>query len=214
MHGKAYPDRPIHPQIKLIVIGHGVTMSLWLILLLVQPALVALRKHKLHMTLGKLGAVLAGFIFLFGVATAIGSVRTTPPQAVIWGMSPVQFMAVPFIAVVAFTGFVALAIVYRKKPDIHRAMMLMGTMTAMSAAVSRIDPLNNLYLGTVWERWFGPFFFTLILGVILLAVRCALIRRFDRYLALGLAGVVAVAIFTMNIATTSAWEAFASLFVA
>ncbi|MEZ6193274.1 MAG: hypothetical protein R3C45_18530 [Phycisphaerales bacterium] len=150
--------------------------------------------------------MLALAILVLGIMTAIGSVKTTPAEALIWGLPPKQFMAVPFISVLAFAGFVVLGIVYRKKPDIHRAMMFFGTMTAMSAAVSRIDPLNNLYLGTAWERWFGPYFFTFVLGIVLLAVRCALIRRFDRYFAYGLAGMIAVGVFIMNIAPTRAWK--------
>jgi hypothetical protein len=213
LHGKAYPDRPIHPDIKLTVIAHGISMTAWLVLLIVQPMLIALRKHKLHMMLGKVGAVLALAILVLGVMTAIGSAKTTPAAALIWGLPPKQFMAVPFISVLAFAGFITLGIVYRKKPDIHRAMMFFGTMTAMSAAVSRIDPLNNLYLGTVWERWFGPFFLTFVLGVVLLAVRCALIRRFDRTFAYGLAGMIAIGVFIMNIAPTRAWEAFATVLV-
>ena len=213
LHGKAYPDRPIHPDIKLVVIAHGVSMTAWLVLLIVQPVLIALRKHKLHMAMGKAGAVLALAILVLGIMTAIGSAKTTPAEALIWGMPPKQFMAVPFISVLAFAGFVALGVVYRKKPDIHRSMMFFATMTAMSAAVSRIDPLNNLYLGTVWERWFGPFFFTFMLGIVLLAIRCALIRRFDRYFAYGLAGMIAVGVFIMNIAPTRAWQAFATMLV-
>lgn len=213
LHGKAYPDRPIHPDIKLVVIAHAVSMTVWLVLLVVQPVLIAMRKHKLHMTLGKVGAVLALAVLVLGIMTAIGSAKTTPAEALIWGLPPKQFMAVPFISVWAFAGFVALGVIYRKKPDIHRAMMLFATMTAMSAAVSRIDPLNNLYLGTVWERWFGPFFLTFVLGIVLLAVRCALIRRFDRYFAYGLAGIIAIGVFIMNIAPTRAWEAFATMLV-
>lgn len=214
LHGKAYPSRPIHPDIKAVVIAHSISMTAWMVLLIIQPVLIALRKHRLHMMLGKVGAGLTLVILVLGVLTAIGFGKTTPPEAVIWGMSPKQFMAVPFISVWGFAGFVALGIVYRKKPDIHRAMMLFATMTAMSAAISRIDPLNNLYLGTIWDRWFGPFFMTLLLGVILLAVRCALIRRFDRYFAIALGVVIAIDLFIMNIAPTRAWDAFASLFVA
>lgn len=213
LHGRAFPDRPIHPDIKLTVVAHAVSMMVWLVLLVVQPVLIALRKHRLHMALGKFGAGLALVIVVLGVMTALGSAKTTPAEAVIWGLTVKQFMAVPFISVWVFAGFVALGVVYRKKPDIHRAMMFFATMTTMSAAVSRIDALNNLYLGTVWESWFGPFFMTNLLGVLLLAVRCALIRGFDRYFAIGLAGMIAAGMFIMNFAPTGAWEAFATLLV-
>ena len=46
-------------------------------------------------------------------------------------------------------------------------MMLLATLTAMPAAISRIDALNSLYLGTAMERAFGPFFMTLVVAALL-----------------------------------------------
>ncbi len=213
VHGRAYPDRPIDPSIRAVVVAHAVSMTAWLVLLCVQPALIALGRRGLHRSLGRFGALLAVSICVLGVATAVGSARTAPADFVAWGLDPRQFMAVPFVAIVAFSLFVALGIAFRRRPDVHGAMMLMGTMCAMSAAVSRIDPLNDLYVGTALERWFGPFLFTLLLGAALVLLRSALLRRLDRPLALGLAGVVAAALFTMNVATTRAWEAFAAFLI-
>ncbi|MCC6682167.1 MAG: hypothetical protein IT445_14795 [Phycisphaeraceae bacterium] len=214
LHGRAYPGgRPIDPRIFAVVVVHGVVMTAWLILLVVQPMLVALNKRRLHMTIGRFAAGLALLTLIFGNMIAIGSARTTPPEAMIWGMTPRQFMAVPFIAVWTFALFVALGVYYRRRPDIHRPMMLVATLTVMSAAISRIDPLNHLYLGTIWERWFGPFFITIVLSVLLLVLRCLLVRRFERWLALGVAAMIALNLFTLNIATTAAWDRFASLLV-
>jgi hypothetical protein len=213
LHGRAYPDRPIDPRIRLTVLAHGTVMTAWLFLMVFQPMLVALNRRKLHMRVGKIGAALAGAILILGTMTAIGSARTTPPQALIWGLPPKQFMAVPIISVWVFAALVALAVHYRRKPVRHRALMLFATMNAMSAGISRIDPLNDLYLGTVWERWFGPFFLTLVPGAVLLALRCAVIRRFDRWFALGFAIMFAVAVFIMNLAPTRAWASFASVLV-
>jgi len=42
-------------------------MSLWLMLLLVQPLLVVNRKHRMHRSLGTAGAGLAFFIVLVGL---------------------------------------------------------------------------------------------------------------------------------------------------
>ncbi len=214
LHGRAYPGgRPIDPRIFAIVVGHGVVMTAWLILLVIQPLLVALNKRRVHMTIGRFAAGLVVLILIFGNLIAIGSARTTPAEAVIWGMSPKQFMAVPFVSVWAFAVFVALGVYYRRKPDIHRPMMLVATLTVMSAAISRIDPLNHLYLGTFWERQFGPFFMTIVLSLLLLTVRCILVRKFERWFALGVVAMIALNLFILNIATTAAWDRFASLFV-
>lgn len=211
LHGRAYPNREIAAPIRALVIAHGVAMTGWLLLLLAQPLLILRRSHRVHMTLGRAGAVLAALILVLGLWLAIRSAAVTPPEARIWGLPPRQFMAVPFISALIFAAFVALGVIYRRKPRIHRPMMLLATLSAMSAAVSRIDPLNDLYLGTAWERHFGPFFLTLVIGVLLLAVRCALTRSFDRWFAMGLAALIVASAGIMHLATTDAWASFTSM---
>lgn len=211
LEGGAYPNRPITPPIKWVVIAHGVSMTLWLLLLFAQPMLIVGRKHAWHMVMGKIGAVLAALILVLGLWVSVRSASVTPAEMRIWGMSPREFMAVPFISAWIFAGFVALGVYYRKRPHIHRPMMLLATLSAMSAAISRIDPLNALYAGTEWERVFGPFFWTLVLGVALVAVRCVLTRSVDRWFAGGAAALIALNAGIVAIAPTKAWAAFATL---
>ncbi|XVJ58409.1 MAG: hypothetical protein HEQ23_03015 [Tepidisphaera sp.] len=211
LEGGAYPNRPITPPIKWVVIAHGVSMTLWLVLLIVQPVLIVGRKHAWHMLMGKIGAVLAALILVLGIWVAVRSASVTPAEMKIWGLSPREFMSVPFISAWIFAGFVALDVYYRKKPQAHRPMMLLATLSAMSAAISRIDPLNALYAGTVWERVFGPFFWTLVLGVVLVAIRCAITRSVDRWFAGGMAALIALNAGIVAIGPTPAWAAFARL---
>lgn len=213
LHGRSYPGRPIPEPIKLLVIAHGVSMSLWLLFLVLQTTLISVRNVKLHMRLGMFGAGLAVAIVVLGVWLAIMSARVTPPEARIWSMTPKQFMAVPMISVLVFGAMVGIAIWKRKKPAIHRSMIISATLVTMSAAVSRIDTLNKLYAGTEIERLFGPFALTMLLAVLILAARCALTRTFDKWLAIGVGVVLGLSVFIMQIAPTGLWDAFASLFV-
>ncbi len=212
-HGRAYPDRALTPPIKTLVIAHGAAMSGWILLMLVQPLLILRGNRRLHMTMGRLGALFAGVILILGIWLGVRSAAVTPPEARIWGMAPQQFMAIPFISAWVFAIFVALGVYYRRRPHIHKPMMLLATLSAMSAAVSRIDPLNNLYLGTIWEHLFGPFFMTLVLSVALLFVRSALQRSLDRVFTLGLGMLIAISALIMQIAATDAWGRFASMLV-
>ncbi len=41
LHGRSFPDRPITPPIKGLVITHGVVMMGWILLFIVQPLLAA-----------------------------------------------------------------------------------------------------------------------------------------------------------------------------
>jgi hypothetical protein len=122
-------------------------------------------------------------------------------------------MAIPLFRILAFAGFVGLGVYYRKKPVIHRSMMLLATLSILSAAVSRIVPLSNLYIGTVWERLFGPFLLTLVLGVVLLTIRSVLMRSPDGSFATGLGALIVIYAVTMQIAPTEAWAHIATMLV-
>lgn len=213
LRGKAYPDRPIAPPIRTLVILHGIAMAGWVILFIVQPLLIVNRKHRIHITLGKAGAVLAACIFFLGLKLAVDAARIAPPEMVIWTLKPLQFMAVPFIGMLVFAPFVIAGVWFRKRPEIHRPMMLLALLSAMPAAVGRITPMNNLYQGTLFETIFGPFFSTLVISAILLAIKYALNRKLDRWFAIGLAIMTIEFAMLMVIARTSIWERFAASLV-
>ena len=206
--GRAYPGRPLTPPIKALVIAHAVTMSAWILLYTVQPFLIALRRHRLHMALGRVGGMLALVILITGVVLSVRWVQVLPPEMVIWAMSPRQFVAVPLISVFVFAACVGVGVWKRRRQEIHRPAMFLGTLAAISAAVSRIDGISVLYQSTVWERAFGPFFASLILGGVLVLLRVVLARRIEPWLALGYLGMVVLSAGIIWLARTPAWDAF------
>ncbi len=210
LHGLAYPGRPIAPPIRTLIFAHAITFSAWMLLIITQPMLIMLRHHRWHMMIGKVGSILALAIIILGTLTAIRSAAITPPEVTPWPpLTPMKFMAIPLGGILLFTIFIALGIIYRRKPAVHRSMMMLGTIAALSAAFARIDPLNNLFLGSIFDRLFGPFFFTIIIGLIMLAARSAIIRRVDAPFAIGLASLTLGCFAIMQIAPTAAWENFA-----
>lgn len=211
IHGRAYPDRPLTPPIKTLLILHGTAMATWMLLSLVQPLLIVGNNRRVHMALGKVGAMIALCVFILGLKLGIESTQVNPPDMKIWGLSPKQFMAVPIISIVIFGGFVTFGVLNRRRPEVHRAMMLLATLAAMPAAISRIDALNNLYHATIWEKVFGPFFMTLVVALIFLGVKWALQRKADKYYALGCVFLIISSAAIMQLATTGAWDQFASL---
>lgn len=214
LRGQAYPGREIPPPIKALVVGHGVAMTAWLALMIAQSALVLTGRRGAHMALGKAGVVLAAVIVAEGLRLALRSTEIAPPEAVIWGLSARRFMAVPFVSVVLFGTCVAAAVVLRRRPAVHRALMLTATIAALSAAMSRIDALNACYLGTWAEAAFGPFFLTLVFAVVLCAARAATQGSLDRPLACGVALLIAVDAGIMKLAATDAWDRFAAALLA
>ena len=211
--GRSHPGREIPPPIKALIIVHGLAMSLWIMLFAIQPFLIMVRKHKVHMAAGRAGTVLAAILVATGLFVGVRSAQVTPADAVISGFSPKQFMAVPVMTILAFGAFVAIGVWKRRKPAVHRACMFLGTLAATGAAVSRIDPLTSLYAGTVFERLFGPFFMTVVIGAVLVALRCALTRSAERPLIIGMVSLTLVWGVTIAVAQTGAWDGFASIFV-
>jgi hypothetical protein len=210
LHGKAYPGRELAPPIRTLLILHGIGMSAWMLLFLVQSLLIVADNRRIHRMLGRIGAGLAAGIVILGFRLGIEATLISPPELRIWGLSPKQFMAVPIVSVLIFAGFVGIGVWQRRRPEVHRPMMLLASLAAMSAAVSRIDAISDLYRGTVWESLFGPFFSTLAIGAFLLVIKWGLTRSFSRPFALGYAGLVAANVGIIQLATTSAWDGIAS----
>jgi hypothetical protein len=163
------------------------------------------------MTLGKIGAALAALVVIFGVSVALGSARVNPPEVLLWGLNPRQFMAVPLISMVVFAVLVTLGVWYRMRADIHRPLMLLSVLAVMPAALDRVDAIRNLYVGTVWGTLFGPFFTSLIIGVLLLVLKTVLIRKLDRTFAVGLTILSVISLLIMQVAPTPLWAGIASM---
>jgi len=81
----------------------------------------------------------------------------------------------------------------------------------ITAAIDRIDAIQSLYRGTLWGTIFGPFFSMLVVGLVLLFLKRLLTRSWDRWFAMGYAGLVIASALIMQVATTSAWDHVARL---
>lgn len=209
-HGKAYPDRPLTPPIKTLIITHGTAMTLWLLLAIIQPLLVASGNRHAHMGLGKVMTVIAVCLVLLGLKMAIAACKVAPPDLMFGPLTPKQFMSVPVGDIALFGMFVAAGVLMRKRPDIHKPMMFLASLAAVDAALARIDILNNLYHGTMWQKLFSDFFFALVIAGVFLIAKCVVFRKFDRWFAAGFAVMVVWFFMVAQIATTHVWDAIAS----
>jgi hypothetical protein len=124
-------------------------------------------------------------------------------------LTPKQFMLVPVGAITLFALFVAAGVWWRKRPEIHKPMMFLASLTAVGAAIARIDLFNHLYDGTVWQKIFGDLFFTLVVGAVLVIAKCVVFRKFDRWLAAGYGVLVLWCLMIAQGAPTRAWDAIA-----
>jgi hypothetical protein len=144
---------------------HGALFSGWVLLFIVQTALVASHRTRVHQRLGIAGAVLAAAMVVVGTSAAIASAArgAAPP-----GAPPLAFLAVPLFDMLLFPIFVGTALVYRRPRETHKRLMLLAYLSIITAAIARLPGV--LPYGP-------PAFFGLTLVFLLIAVVYDLISR-------------------------------------
>jgi len=110
---------------------HGIVTLLWMVLLVVQTGLIATKNTKLHVRLGKAGFVLILLMIPAAYFLARHIVYVGKRDISLGG--GMDFMSIVFISIILMIG-----IGFRKKPDTHKRIMILGTMWFVGAAWARI----------------------------------------------------------------------------
>ena len=130
---------------------HGSLMTLWFVLLVVQTSLVAARRTDLHRRLGIFGAALAAAMVTVGLTVILrfpahfrasnGVLSTGLPAS---PSTALGFLWGDLEAITVFSIMVATALMTRRRPDIHRRLMLLASMVIITPAVGRITTFPDL----------------------------------------------------------------------
>jgi len=189
---------------------HAAVFLFWTALLLVQASLVARGSVALHRRLGVLGASLLPVMLVLGYMTTVFGARRGHPAWKVPGQLPPEgflfqdslaFMTVPLGDLALLAVFGAIAVWYRKRPEIHkRAMLLAGIGCMVPPAASRL-PLGD---GTA----------AMVLAFVLLLAACLVHDYYERGRVhpLNLWGSVAILASVparVALAQTAAWHSFA-----
>ena len=129
-----FPDTP--SPTEGVFYAHGVLFTSWILLLVVQASLVATGRIAWHRRLGAYGAALAGVMVVVGLYVALVAAKR-PGGYIGIPVPPLQFLIVPFVDVVLFGAFVALAIAKRRDAQAHKRLMLLATINLVTAAIAR-----------------------------------------------------------------------------
>jgi hypothetical protein len=159
LHGRA-PWGAITNQIVPLIVAHGLAMSGWVILFLVQSILIVTGRRRLHMVIGPMGGVLAAAIVILGSTVAPLSVHFSPQVYAMMG-GPRPFLAMMFVQMLSFGTFVGIGLAYRRRPEIHRPMMLLATIVIQSGSLGRFPYIESLTAFPPLYVW-GP---VLLFGV-------------------------------------------------
>jgi hypothetical protein len=115
---------------------HGAIFTAWFVLLAVQSSLVGLRRTGLHRRLGWVGAALVVAMVGTGVEGALIAARR-PGGFVDIPIPPLRFLAIPMLEMVLFPVLIGAAIALRRDPQSHKRLMLIGSISIITAAVAR-----------------------------------------------------------------------------
>lgn len=126
MAAGSFPPAP--PVVHL----HGFVYFTWIVLLLVQSALVNSRKVALHRSLGMYGIAHATAVIFMGATITLLGASTTSVFAGNHGI---------FLGITAVTGFAilfVLALRHTRQPDIHRRLILFAMLPILPPGIHRL----------------------------------------------------------------------------
>lgn len=133
------------PLPSMLVHVHGVLMSAWVAFFIAQVWLIRSKNVRTHMKLGMFGVLLGAAVAVVGFFTAVASAKfgsASFPQ----GFTPLVFVVVPLADIALFVLFFGAAIFYRKRPAIHKRLMLLTVLNFLPPALARFpsDSLASL----------------------------------------------------------------------
>jgi hypothetical protein len=193
----AYGTKPL----PLLFHVHGAAFTSWMLLLIVQSALVASGRTPLHRRLGVAGGWLAATMTVLAWMMAIDGARRATNDA------RLGFMIVPMGTVVVFPALVGAALMWRRFPATHKRLMMIATTELLSAGVGRLPGVGG----------FGPLAFfggtDLVLVALLIHDRVT-DGRFHRATLWGGAFLIASQVLRIVVGGTDAWLALARVLIA
>jgi hypothetical protein len=152
-----------HPWIIHV---HAAVYVGWLALLIAQTVLAARGDIATHRRVGTFGIAYGAVVWILGLIVAV-AMPVINVHSGLWNTSRAEeFLAIPLGDMVLFGSFFAAAIAYRRKPEIHKRLVILASVAVMFAAIGRTftnagillgDP--NAELGGIPARlllWYSP----------------------------------------------------------
>lgn len=195
--------RPAPPP---FVILHGVMMSGWVLLLLVQAALVSVGRLAWHRRLGDAGLIYAALIVPVGcMAVTISAAREVHAHSSFM-LPELNVLGISLMQMLLFGGFVGAAGLLRRRPDYHKRLIVMAMLSVLPNAVVRLSfnvPAfsflqSNLDILNAWA----------VFCLTVIACDVVRMRRLHPVFAIGGAVVMAALYLTWFVSRTSTWDQF------
>lgn len=192
------------PPLRPLYLVHGALFTSWMLLLAVQTSLIAGRRTDIHRRLGVFVAVVAALVFIVGVTVSVETLQRNGGPI----PDPRVFLSIPLGDIVVFGALALAAILLRADSETHKRLMLLATISLLTAAVARFFIYTGIAgNGPSGVAWFfgGTDAFVLALALYDYASR----GRIHPATLWGGAAVVVFKPALLALAFTPAWLAFA-----
>ena len=148
---KTYYSRPFtRTDLPAIVHVHATVFSLWVLVLVAQAAVVVAGNVRLHKRLGTIGMVYGALVFAIGLLVSVGA----PVLRVRAALYPLEVGGIVAIYnltdMLLFGAFLALAFVYRNRPELHKRWIIAATAALCGAALGRVVPGGSAQYLLLW----------------------------------------------------------------
>ena len=190
------------PLSSTLVHVHGLLMSAWVLLFVLQVWFISSKRIKLHQKLGYLGVGLGILILGVGFFTAVAAAKygsaSAPPD-----IPRLAFMAVPMGDLLVFAILFGAAIYYRKKPANHKRLILLTMLNFLPPALGRMGFLQPL----------GPLAFLgipVLLALVVFGVDLWMTRKLNKVFLAATLFFIAAAPMRIIVASTDTWMQFAT----
>jgi len=151
------------PSLPLRVHIHGILFTAWVVLFALQSFLITRGRTSLHRRLGVAGALLIAGMLVSGLSVSIAWARVdSPATGAIAGVPRLVGVVIPLVSVAMFALFAAIGLLYRRRPNVHKRLMLLATIALLPPALGRISFLA--------ARGPGAFFAVTCLFIVMLTV--------------------------------------------
>lgn len=121
--------------LRATVIAHGALFTTWVVLFLTQTALISAKRRDQHRRLGLASVAVVPAMAAIGILLIKAFERGH-------GVEPPLTLAVHLLGnggpLTLFVGFAAAGILWRRRPDVHKRLMLFATLALQPAGFARL----------------------------------------------------------------------------
>ena len=130
------------PPIPIYLHVHGAVVTSWFVWLVFQATLVNIQRSDLHRRVGFAGLALATAVVIGGPMATLNFIARLSAVGVIDVERDIYFVSwvvwLNFAMILAFVIFLITALLNRRRPEIHKRLMLFASISLIPPALARV----------------------------------------------------------------------------